>query len=104
MSSKVIKNLRRHQGQLKPDSVLHSNCNIDQLKKEVKDVFNIVDDIRPLLKMSNGLQEAFEIAYKAVLQDHKPQVFLPTPVAKEGRPRLVIEDLQELIQDAHEDI
>jgi len=102
--SKAIRNLKRHQEQLKPDSVLHSNCNIGQLKKEVKDVFDIVDDILPLLKLSDDLQEACRIVYKVVLLEHKPHISLPTSVTKEKRPPLVMEDLQELIQDAHKDI
>ncbi len=102
--SKAIKHIKLLQEQLKPDSFLHSNCNIGQLKEEVKDILNIVGDIRPLLKMSDDLQEAFKIVYKAVLLEHKSQISLPTSVAKERRPPLVMEDLQELIQDARKDI
>lgn len=99
-----MKMLRHHQDQLRPEGILDSNCDIERLKKQVKEVFDIIHNIRPLVQMPNDLQEALEIVYKAVLKEPKPRISLPTSVAKERLPQLVMENWQDLIEDAHEGI
>ena len=101
-----MKNLRHYQSHLSPESILHANFDVEELTKQVKDIFGVISDIGPLVEMPEDLQEALQTVDKAVLQEPKPpqRLSVPTPVAKERRPQLVIEDLQDYIQDAREDI
>ena len=100
--SKATKNLEYYQHQLSPESALHSNCDVEELKKQVKDVFDMISEIQTLVEMPEDLQEALKTIDKVILQKPKLQRSLPTSVAKEKRPQLVMEDLQDCIQDAHD--
>jgi len=100
LCSGAIKNFKRLHQHAKPGSIIHHERDFDSLVKVVKDVFDIFHSVEDIIEISEDLQGSLDIIYKAFLREKR------TPKEKhrrqkERRPNLVIEDLHDLIQEAH---
>lgn len=103
--SKAIKNTKLYQQQLEPNSALHREHDIDCLRRQVKDVFDIIREVQPLLHLPEDVRGSLSIAFKAILQESKPRTAIPLALQgkKARRPALVVEDLHDLTKDSQED-
>jgi hypothetical protein len=100
--SKAIKNTKLYQQQLEPNSALHREHDIDCLKRQVKDVLDIIKEVQPLLHLPEDVRGSLSIAFKAILQESKPRTANPLQGKKARRPALVVEDLNDLTKDSYE--
>lgn len=69
----------------------------------MKEVYNVIQELWPLVPLPEDVQNGLSIAFKGILQKPKPPSRIPLERKREKRPALVVEDLYDLIQDGHED-
>jgi len=99
-----MKTLKRLQERMAPGSILHSERNIARLTAVVKEVFDVVQTIQLSIQIPEDLQGSLDIVHKAFLQEKSlPQIIDQSRGQRGRRPPLVMEDLHDLIQEAHYD-
>lgn len=99
--SNAMKTLRRLQQQMEPG--LHSERNIGRLTMVVEEIFDFIETIQP--QIPEDLQASLDIVHKAFSQEEAlpPQRKHQNQGQRGRRPPLVMDDLYDLIQEAHED-
>jgi len=101
--SKATKTLKRLQQHIEPGSALHSERNMGRLTKKVKEVFDFIETIQPLIQIPEDLRGCLDRVHKAVLREKSlpPQGIHQSQRGR--RPPLVMEDNHDLVQEAYKD-